>query len=187
MKSILFFIANRFFGIFYDRKYLTGRFFEQSKGGYLWAARGLLWQKIFGFNRKAKFPVSHLVAISNPRNLKFHPDNLDNFQTSGIYFQNQSALIEIGQGTFIAPNVGLITQNHVIGNLEESTEGSPIKIGRHCWLGMNSVVLPGINLGDHTIVGAGAIVTKSFPEGRVVLVGNPARPIRRIEFPEVAV
>ena len=43
---------------------------------------------------------------------------------------------------------------------------------------MNSVILPGIVLGNHTIVGAGSIVTKSFPEGNCVIAGNPAKKIR---------
>lgn len=168
-------LLNRLLGLFYDRRYLTGRFFERSRGGYVWALRGILWQKILGFNRSARYPVSPFVSLSNPRNLHFHPDNLDNLFTPGIYFQNRDAAITIGRGTFIAPNVGLITQNHVIGNLEESTPGLPISVGEHCWIGMNAVILPGVTLGDHTIVGAGAIVTKSFADGHVVLVGNPAR------------
>ena len=45
---------------------------------------------------------------------------------------------------------------------------------------MNSVLLPGVELGDHTVVGAGTIVTKGFPEGYCVLVGNPARKIKKI-------
>lgn len=43
-------LLNRLLGLFYDRRYLTGRFFERSRGGYVWALRGILWQKILGFN-----------------------------------------------------------------------------------------------------------------------------------------
>jgi acetyltransferase-like isoleucine patch superfamily enzyme len=43
---------------------------------------------------------------------------------------------------------------------------------------MNSVILPGVELGPHTIVGAGSIVTKSFPEGNCIIVGNPAKKIK---------
>ena len=125
--------------------------------------------------------MSPFVALSNPENLEFHPDNIDDLQTPGVYFQNIGAKITIGRGTFIAPNVGLITQNHDIVNLEENAEALPIVNGEKCWLGMNAVVLPGIVLGNRTIVGAGAIVTRSFPEGHVVLVGNPANPVRRLE------
>jgi len=49
---------------------------------------------------------------------------------------------------------------------------------------MNSVILPGIILGDHTIVGAGSVVTRSFPEGKIVIAGNPARLLKKIEIPE---
>ena len=43
---------------------------------------------------------------------------------------------------------------------------------------MNTVILPGVSLGDHTIVGAGSVVTKSFQEGNCVIAGNPAKVIR---------
>ena len=47
---------------------------------------------------------------------------------------------------------------------------------------MNSVILPGVVLGEHTVVGAGSIVTKSFPEGYCVIAGNPAKIIRKIQI-----
>ena len=58
--------------------------------------------------------------------------------------------------------------------------GKDIIIGKKCWIGMNSVILPGVVLGDHTIVGAGAVVTKSFVDGNCVIGGNPARIIRKL-------
>ena len=46
---------------------------------------------------------------------------------------------------------------------------------------MNAMIMPGVELGPHTVVGAGAVVTKSFPEGHCVIAGNPAKLIKKIE------
>lgn len=74
--------------------------------------------------------------------------------------------------------MGLITANHIPGDLEKMTDPEPITIGEGCWIGMNAVVLPGVTLGPNTTVGAGAVVTKSFPGGHCVIAGNPARLVR---------
>ena len=53
-------------------------------------------------------------------------------------------------------------------------------VGEKSWLGMNSVLLPGVNLGPHSVVAAGAVVNKSYPDGYVVLAGVPAKVIRSL-------
>jgi acetyltransferase-like isoleucine patch superfamily enzyme len=83
--------------------------------------------------------------------------------------------ITIGDYTNIGPNVGLLSANHDLVDNSKYETAAPIKIGRFCWIGMNAVILPGVELGDFTIVGAGAIVTKSYPDGYCVLGGNPAQ------------
>ena len=57
-------------------------------------------------------------------------------------------------------------------------EARPIKIGNHCWLAANSVILPGVELGNNVIVGAGAVVTKSFEKDSII-GGVPAKLIRK--------
>lgn len=95
----------------------------------------------------------------------FHPDDINNFQGFGNYYQNFTAKIIIGKGTYIAPNVGIITANHDPMDLDKHLPGKDVIIGENCWIGMNAVILPGVVLGPRTIVGAGSVVTHSFPEG----------------------
>lgn len=167
-------------GLFFDKQYLDGKYFDCSLSGWRWVLRSIIWQKIFGFNRHIPWPVSPFIKILNPDNIKFDVKDINNFQTFGNYFQNSRNEIYIGKGTYIAPNVGIITVNHNPQNLDEYIEGKDVIIGAKCWIGMNSMILPGVELGDHTIVGAGSIVTKSFPKGNVIIAGNPAKFIKKV-------
>lgn len=85
-----------------------------------------------------------------------------------------------GGGTFVGPNAGLITSNHDFSDLDNHYPAKDIYLGEKCWIGMNSVILPGVRLGNNTIVGAGSVVTKSFEEGNCIIAGNPAKIIKRI-------
>ena len=101
-------------------------------------------------------------------------------QSMGCYFQANKAPIIIGKGTKIAPNCGIITTNHDFNNLDLPGEGKEIKIGENCWIGMNCMILPGVKLANHIIVGAGSVVTKSFDEENIIIAGNPAKKIKYI-------
>lgn len=181
MKRIMIVIFRYFFSLFYDSKYLKGRWFDNSYCGWIWCFKCLVSQKIMRNNPSCRFPVSGKIKVTNGNNIIFDSNNLDNFHGFGNYYQCSEAKIYIGKGTYIAPNTGLITANHDINNLDKHIEGKDIVIGKDCWIGMNSVVLPGVILGDNTIVGAGSVVTKSFEEGNCVIAGNPAKIIRTIE------
>lgn len=173
-------IMKVFFSIFYDKKYLTGKYFDEKIMGYYWAFRGLKG-RIFGPNRKIPWPVNPNTIVSRSDKLVFDIDDLNIFQTPGCYWQNPSGRIFIGRGTFVAPNVGIITTNHDIYDLKKHTEGRDVILGIECWIGMNAVILPGVHLGDHTIVAAGAVVIESFPEGYCVLGGVPAQIIKTLD------
>jgi acetyltransferase-like isoleucine patch superfamily enzyme len=173
-----------FFSIFYDRKYLQGQWFDEGVSGWLKAWKGIFFQKIMGFNRHVPFPCSPLVRVSNGKNIEFHPDDLNNFHSFGIYYQSFDGKIIIGKGTYIGPNVGLITSGHNPLNPEEHLEGKDVRLGEKCWIGMNSVILPGVELGPNTVVGAGAVVNKSFPEGHCIIGGVPARLIKNLTAKE---
>jgi acetyltransferase-like isoleucine patch superfamily enzyme len=149
--------------------------------GWEWVFKSFFVQKILGYNRHVPWPVSINTLVSCPENIIFHPNDLNNFMTGGNYFQAFDAKIIIGEGTFIAPNVGIITQNHDIFDPEKKCIGKDVIIGEKCWIGMNSVILPGVILGNNTVVGAGSVVTKSYEGGRVVIAGVPAKIIKHIE------
>lgn len=168
---------------FYNHKYLKGKEFSSYKytSGWRWVMEDFFVQKVLGYQRHIPYPVSFRMQVMNWENIHFHVDDLSNFQKCGSYFQAASdAHIYIGHGTYIAANVGLITANHDLHDLSKPAPGKDIKIGKNCWIGMNSVLLPGVILGEHTIVGAGSIVTKPFPEGNCIIAGNPAKLLRKI-------
>lgn len=175
----------QFIGIlFYKSKYLKGKEFSSYKysNGWRWVLENVFVQKIIGYQRHIPFPVSFRSQFMNWENIVFDVDDLANFQKVGCYFQAASdAHIYIGKGTCIAANVGIITANHDLNDLTKAAPGKDVTLGKNCWIGMNSMILPGVTLGDHTIVGAGSVVTKSFPEGNCVIAGNPAKIIRTLD------
>ncbi len=184
MKKIIYLrffypLLKAFFGLFFERKYLKGKYFESSVVGWKWVFRSLFTQKILRINKHVPWPVSTNIAIDYAQGITFDPDDLNNFQHFGCYFANTNyGKITIGKGTWIAPNVGLVTTNHKLNNFALHEEPKEIIIGQHCWIGMNSVLLPGVVLGPNSIVGAGSVVTKSFEDGNCVIAGNPARLIK---------
>lgn len=177
-------LVAQFIGMcFYKRRYLRGKEFSSYKytSGWRWIMECFFIQKILGYQRHIPFPVSFRMQVMNWEHIIFHVDDLSNFQKGGSYFQAAAdAYIRIGHGTYIAPNVGIITANHDLNDLSCPAPGKDVNIGNNCWIGMNSVLLPGVTLGEHTIVGAGSVVTKSFPEGNCVIAGNPAKIIKQL-------
>lgn len=94
--------------------------------------------------------------------------------------------IYIGSYTMIGPNVTIATAGHpVLPELREDEEGRiyqfnmPVHIGRNCWLGAGVIIMPGVTIGDNTVIGAGSVVTKDIPQD-VVAVGNPCKVMREI-------
>ncbi|MBQ6052021.1 MAG: acyltransferase [Clostridia bacterium] len=78
----------------------------------------------------------------------------------------------------MGPNVHIYTVNHKYDKTTHSFNGmtdiEPVVIGEYVWIGYGVTILPGVTVGDHTIIGAGSVVTKDIPSG-VVAAGNPCR------------
>ncbi len=90
--------------------------------------------------------------------------------------------IYVGDYTMIGPNVTITAAGHpILPELREQSYqyNAPVHIGRNCWIGAGAIILPGITIGDNTVVGAGSVVTKDLP-ANVVAVGNPCRILREI-------
>ncbi|RDW20757.1 acyltransferase [Oceanobacillus chungangensis] len=186
IKMLWYFIVGNICALFlYESKYIQGRYFEGKyfgiySRGWQWVVNDFKGRVFLGINKDIRLPISIGNRINNYKNLNFDPNDLQIFQGTGKYFQAQDAKITIGRGCYVANNVGFITTNHDIKDPSKHVEGKDIIIGENCWIGMNSVILPGVVLGPNTTVGAGSIVTKSFPEGYCVIVGNPARVIKKL-------
>lgn len=135
-------------------------------------------QKILGYNREAYWPTHFTSRILGARNIYVGVGTNPGF-IPGCYIQGSGKLY-FGDYTFIAQNVGILSGGHDI--YEHMKQFSSVtKIGSYCWIGMNSMILPGVELGDFTVVGAGSVVTKSFTEGSCIIAGNPAKVIKKLE------
>ena len=90
--------------------------------------------------------------------------------------------IYVGDYTMFGPNVILATAGHpILPKLRQEAYqyNMPVHIGKNCWLGAGVILLPGVTIGDNTVIGAGSVVTKDIPSN-VVAVGNPCRVLREI-------
>lgn len=90
--------------------------------------------------------------------------------------------IYVGDYTMFGPNVTVATAGHpILPELRQQAYqyNIPVHIGKNCWLGAGVLVLPGIKIGDNSVIGAGSVVTKDIPPN-VVAVGNPCKVIREI-------
>lgn len=127
-----------------------------------------------------------------------------------IIRENKSATIEIHDGVYIGRNANIHTNSKIIigrncvlsdyvyistlshgldpsaGRImsQPDTDKGEVILGENVFLGFGAKILPNIRLGDWTIVGAGSVVTKSFPDGYIMIAGNPAKVIKNYNHEE---
>ncbi len=92
------------------------------------------------------------------------------------------APITFGDHVFIAPNCCFSAAGHPldVGQRNQGLEyAKPISVGNNVWIGMGVLVLPGVTIGDNSVIGAGSIVNRDIPSG-VLAVGVPCKPIKKI-------
>lgn len=82
--------------------------------------------------------------------------------------------IEIGDGSIFGENVKIYDHNHIYTDLNtpikhQGYTSAPIRIGKHCWVGSNVVILKGVTIGDNCVIGAGCVVYKDVPAGTILI------------------
>ncbi|AKB80198.1 Galactoside O-acetyltransferase [Methanosarcina horonobensis HB-1 = JCM 15518] len=139
--------------------------------------RTTLIQKLFG-----KTSGSFLIEPPFICDYGYNIEIGNNFYANHNCIILDGAKIVFGDNVMIAPHCGFYTAGHPL-DAERRNAGLeyayPIKVGNNVWVGGNVVVLPGVTIGDNTVIGAGSVVTKNIPSG-VVAFGNPCRVIREI-------
>lgn len=104
------------------------------------------------------------------------------------FFSNYNCVIldggkvEFGDDVRIGPNCSFMTPNHVL-EADKRREGyeyfKPIKVGNNVWFGANVTVLPGVSIGDNSVIGAGSVVSRDIPSNCLAM-GVPCKVIRNI-------
>ena len=130
------------------------------------------------------------VSIVSP----FYCDYGYNIETGENFFMNMNCVIldgakvTFGDNVFVAPGCGFYTAGHPL-DAERRNAGLeyalPIRIGNNVWIGAQVCILPGVTIGDNSVIGAGSVVTKDIPSG-VLAAGNPCRVIRPITEADAA-
>ena len=126
--------------------------------------------------------VGENACIASP----FNCDDGSNDRVGDHFYANYNCMIlnetdvRIGRHALLGPQVGIYTAIHPFDPAARACgaeSARPVSIGNHCWIGGHATILPGVTLGNNVIVGAGAVVTRSFGDN-LVIAGNPAKVVR---------
>lgn len=134
-----------------------------------------VYKRLFGI--KPYWPIEPGCIVGEWK--KIYVGRNSNVGRPGCYIQGGGG-IYIGDYVRVTTNVGIMSRNHDLYDHRVS-HMEPVIIHDYCWLGMGCKVLAGVELGPRTIVAAGAVVTKSFPEGNCVIGGVPAKKIKDLD------
>ncbi|MHC5267896.1 sugar O-acetyltransferase [Enterococcus sp. LJL98] len=178
-------------------KSLAGLLYQPGESE-LTAEREITVQKLYEFNqlhpldRAAKKQAIRQIFGNSGENCTveqpFFCTYGSNISVGDNFFLNvncrlmDSGKITIGHNVMIAPNVSLITEEHAM-DVKQRLEGleytRPITIQDNVWLATGVLVLPGVTIGENSVIGAGSVVTKDIP-ANCLAVGNPCRVVKPI-------
>jgi acetyltransferase-like isoleucine patch superfamily enzyme len=165
--DIIFWVLRTLYGPnFSDRQYPIDR-----------TLRCVYYQKIRGINRHVPWMVDPTTVVHAVGNIE--PGTRAPGISVGCYLDGRNGIV-FGKNTWVGPYVRVISMNHDVQDYFQYVKEEPIRIGVNCWIGANAVILPGVQLGNHVVVGAGAVVTKSFLEDDILIAGVPAKMVKKI-------
>lgn len=126
------------------------------------------------------------IDIFSPKNISIGT----NCKINAYVYLNARSGITLGDDVTLSRGAKLISTGYDLdlffneGKRVHVTD-KPIVIGNHCWICADAIILPGVEItGEYVVVAAGAVVTKSITESRVIVAGNPARIIKKVDFNE---
>lgn len=129
-------------------------------------------QKILRINGMSKWPVDFRSKVTYPQRITVGKHTFPGLSTGG-YIQGRNGIV-FGDNVRCGPNVGIISANHDPNDFEKHLPADPIRIGSNVWIGMGSVVMPGVEIGDNVIIGANSVVSKSIPANSIAF-GAPCK------------
>jgi acetyltransferase-like isoleucine patch superfamily enzyme len=177
---------------------------KKTPGLYLKSATCTAWFRIHGCQTGLVACDGHLPAISNEGTVRIGtrfvvrgrvaPCEITAHLNAQILigdrvFLNQGVVIaatesiEIGADTKIGDFSAILDSNYHALDATHPDKPRPVTIGKNVWLGNGVLVLPGVEIGDHTVVAAKSVVRNSLPAG-VLAAGNPATVVKQLDIPE---
>jgi len=173
MKKIIFKVFGFINKLFYKKSYIKDYKINEFYNLFKLA----IFQKILGFNRHVPWPVHRTTTVNMPENISL--DSRSPGISKYCHLDGRNG-ISFGKNIWVGPSVKIISMNHDVNNYSKYVKSKSIIIGDNCWIGAGAIILPGVSLGDHIIVAAGSVVTKSFEDNDQIIGGNPAQFIKKL-------
>lgn len=131
--------------------------------------------KLFNGHYPAGLSIFAPLQIDFPLQMKIGKNVFINHSFTAMSI----AGIELGDNVQLGPHVSIVTDNHDLKN-RYVLKCKPVKLCNNVWVGANALILPGVIVGENSVIAGGAVVTKDVP-ANVIVAGTPAKVIRKIE------